>query len=101
MSGNDMQDLDQLIDKLPHLFETLGENIPKLIRGIKSEIFSPEAGKDLGKAVGSFYQELISAGIEPAQALELTREYMKTLDKVSDQMRSEGGHGHSWQWNSK
>jgi len=66
----------------------LTDVIPNLVRGVISGLFSEQAGADIGKAVGGFYKSLIEAGVPQDKALAMTHEYLGTLTKWSDIVKS-------------
>ncbi len=69
---SDAQEVTEILD-------AVSKKIPELINGLKNTLFSAEAGRDLGKAVGSFYKELVENGIDPDTALSMTKDYLGTL----------------------
>lgn len=67
------------VEDISVLLDTVGEKIPSLINNIKNTLFSADAGRDLGRAVGAFYKELLGAGIPSAEALVMAQAYLGTL----------------------
>ncbi|MHC1695142.1 MAG: hypothetical protein AB9835_07700 [Eubacteriales bacterium] len=41
------------------ILETVSTKVPKLIGDIIGTFYSPEAGKNMGKAIGALYKELV------------------------------------------
>jgi len=76
--GNDIptEDIGELLD-------VISQKIPHMLKSIKELIYSPEAGRDMGQAVGNFYKELVASGLDAGLAADLTRDYLKTLHTVS------------------
>lgn len=70
---SDAQEVTEILD-------VVSRKIPELINGLKNTLFSAEAGRDLGKAVGGFYKELVENGIDPDTALVMTKDYLGTLN---------------------
>ena len=64
------------------ILDVVSEKIPGLIKSIKDLIYSPEAGKEMGQAVGNFYKELVTSGLDASLASELTRDYLQALQKI-------------------
>lgn len=64
------------IEQVNELFDILDDRLPSILQTLKEVLYSEEAGRQLGKAVGAFYNELLASGIEQAAALEMTRDYM-------------------------
>lgn len=75
MADKDIQDLGAILD-------TVSEKVPNLLREVLSSLYSPQAGSDMGKAVGAFYKELVAAGIPSEEAIKMARDYMISLRDV-------------------
>lgn len=75
MDGN-VQDFTQLMDNLSNI-------LPKLVKGVMGSVYSMETGKEMGKAVGGFYSEMVQAGIPPKDALAMAKDYMISINKIS------------------
>ena len=73
--SNDAQELREVLD-------AVGDTIPKLIRDIFSSFYSAQSGADMGKAVGSMYRELVDSGIPEADALQMAKDYLNTLQNA-------------------
>ena len=71
-------------EEVAEILTALGETVPKLIRDTIGAIISEEVGRNLGRAVGSFYKELREAGIAPEEALKMAKEYMANLMKLGE-----------------
>ncbi len=74
-------------EEIAELLEMVSEKIPNLIRGIMESFFSPEAASNMGKAVAEFRRTLIDGGIPEDEAMEMTREYLRTLTNWKGMMR--------------
>ncbi|MDI9521371.1 MAG: hypothetical protein QM308_09520 [Bacillota bacterium] len=68
--GNDSSELKEVLD-------VVSEKVPQLIKDVMGSVFSKEAGQGSGAAVGSYYKELMDAGIPQEAALEMAKEYAK------------------------
>ncbi len=75
--------------EVAEILDMVGERLPGLVRTVRDIMFSEEAGRTFGKAVGAFYQELISSGLSSRDALEMSQQYLMTLQTA---MRGVG-HG--------
>ncbi len=75
MADKDIQDLGAILD-------TVSEKVPNLLREVLASLYSPQAGSDMGKAVGAFYKELVAAGIPSEEAIKMARDYMISLRDV-------------------
>jgi hypothetical protein len=71
-----------LKDEISGVFDVMTERLPRLISTLKDTLFSEQAGKEIGKAVGAFYKELLASGMDPDEIAALTRSYMSTLENV-------------------
>ncbi|HHT21321.1 MAG TPA: hypothetical protein GXZ74_07785 [Tissierellia bacterium] len=72
------------IEELGQVLETVSEKIPALIKGVVSSFYTADAGRDMGKAIGEFYQQLIAAGIPERDALDMAKRYMINLKSVAN-----------------
>jgi hypothetical protein len=61
------------------MLDTISKKIPEMIMGIKQVLFSEEAGRELGAAVGAFYKQLVANGIDTDAALTMAKDYMASL----------------------
>jgi hypothetical protein len=66
-------------DEIARLLDMASERVPKLIRAIKSAVYSPEAGEELARSVGAFHKGLVDAGIPGDLAASMTKDYMSGL----------------------
>ena len=72
MADHDIEDLGAILD-------TVSEKVPNLLREVLASLYSPQAGADMGKAVGAFYKEILDAGIPNEEAIKMARDYMISL----------------------
>ncbi|NLN15664.1 MAG: hypothetical protein GX185_08700 [Tissierellia bacterium] len=72
---------------LAEVLDTVSEKVPKLIKEIIGTLYSPEAGKNMGKAVGSLYKELLDSGIPEDVALDMAKSYMISMKDFSNIMK--------------
>ena len=82
------------VEELSELLDVVGQKVPALVSQLKDTLFSAEAGRELGKACGAFYQELVDSGIPAEEALQMTKSYIGSLQGVLDKANLHGGHGH-------
>jgi hypothetical protein len=80
-------------EEIAELLEMVSDKIPNLIRGVMESFFSPEAASNMGKAVAEFRKTLIDGGIPEDEAMEMTREYLRTLTSWKGVVR-EASEGH-------
>ena len=71
-------------EEVAEVMTALAETLPRLVRDTIAALVSEDAGKRLGKAVGSFYKELVESGIDPDEALGMAKEYMRSLTSLSE-----------------
>jgi len=95
---------DKDLEKIPAIMEKVGDMVEDILQPLKellNELYSPERVQAMGRSVAEFYKNLIEAGMDKEAALELTREYMdsinpgKKLMEMLGGMIKGGGHG---QW---
>ena len=64
------------------MLEVVSDKIPSMIKGIMESFFSPQAAANVAKAVTEFRKTLIEGGISEEEAMEMTREYLRTLTNL-------------------
>ncbi len=69
-------------EEIGRLLDMASERIPKLIRAIKTAVYSPEAGEELGRSVGAFYKGLVEAGLPDELVATMTKDYMSGLQSA-------------------
>jgi len=74
------------VKEIGELLDQVSNKVPKLIDSLMGSLFSAEAGKKMGQAVGSLYKELLEAGIPQEEALQMAKDYMLTLKDVTKSM---------------
>jgi len=75
MSGN--------IKELGEMLDALSDKAPKIITKLLETLYSAEAGKRMGQAVGSLYKELLDSGIPQEEALQMAKDYMLSLKDIT------------------
>jgi hypothetical protein len=78
-------------EEIAGVFDVVAERLPKLIASLKDCLFSEEAGREIGRAVGAFYKEILASGIDAEMASDLTKAYMSTLQNAVKPEPSGGG----------
>ena len=66
-------------EDIAYILDTVSDKVPAMIKGIIGAFFNPEAAKDMAKSVAEFRNTLIEGGISETDAMEMTREYMRTV----------------------
>lgn len=84
-----MSDRDIPVKEIGELLDAVSGKLPNLVSGLMSSLYSPEAGKNMGKAVGSFYKELLEAGIPPEEAAKMAKDYMLSIKDVASNIGSD------------
>lgn len=72
------------VKEIGELLDEVSGKVPKLISSVMDTMFSAEAGKKMGQAVGSLYKELVESGIPQEEALKMTKDYMLSLKDVTN-----------------
>lgn len=75
------------VKQIGEILTEVTNKLPKLIQALLSSLYSKEAGKTMGEAVGSFYQQLIESGIDKEEALNMTKDYLKTLKSMTENIK--------------
>ena len=66
-------------EDIAYILDTVSDKVPSMIKGIIGAFFSPEAAKEMAKSVAEFRNTLIEGGISEEDAMDMTREYMRTV----------------------
>jgi hypothetical protein len=69
--------------EIAELLDEVSTKLPKLINGLLGSLYSAEAGKNIGQAVGALYKEMIEQGIPKEDALMMAKDYMLSLKEVT------------------
>lgn len=72
------------VEDIGRLLDEVSTKIPKLIDGLQKSYYNPENGASYGKAIGSFYKELIASGIPQDVAVKLTANYMFSFKDLAN-----------------
>mgnify|MGYP000521583865 FL=1 len=74
--SNDVKEVVEMLD-------AISDRAPKIITRLLETLYSAEAGKKMGQAVGSLYRELVDSGIPQEEALQMARDYMLSLKDIA------------------
>ncbi len=66
-------------EEIGALLEVVSDKVPSMIKGIMESFFSPQAAANVAKSVTEFRKTLIEGGISEEEAMDMTREYLRTL----------------------
>lgn len=67
-------------EEIKKILDVVSEKIPKLIESLTDILYGEKESAKYGKAVATFYKELVDAGLTNEQAYELTQQYMSSLN---------------------
>ena len=70
------------VKEIGELLDEVTNKLPKMINGLMETVYSTEAGKKMGQAVGGFYKELIDSGIPTEEALKMSKDYMLSIKEL-------------------
>jgi hypothetical protein len=74
------------VQEIAELLDAVSDKVPKLLRSIMDLVYTPEAGRQIGQSAGSFYKELVAAGIPADRALQLAEAYLAPLKMLNNLM---------------
>jgi hypothetical protein len=77
------------VKEIGQILDEVSTKIPKLIHSLLSNLYSAEAGTNMGQAVGNLYKELIEAGIPQEDALQMAKDYIQSIKGFTDSLKSE------------
>ena len=69
-------------EEIGALLEVVSDKVPSMIKGIMESFFSPQAAANVAKSVTEFRKTLIEGGISEEEAMEMTREYLRTRAQI-------------------
>ncbi|HHY15904.1 MAG TPA: hypothetical protein GX521_07495 [Firmicutes bacterium] len=75
------------VGELGELMDMMAEKMPGLLKDMFDTIFSEEAAIHMSKAVGTFYRNLVEAGMEEHYAMSLTQEYLNTFKSMTSNLK--------------
>lgn len=78
------------VKEISELLDEVSGKLPKLINGLMDTMFSAEAGKKMGQAVGNLYKELVESGIPQEDALKMAKDYMLSLKDIAGSITKNG-----------
>lgn len=70
------------VEEVNQLLDNISDKVPKMINSLMGTLYSAEAGKNMGQAVGNFYKELIESGIPKEDAMQMAKDYMLNIKEV-------------------
>jgi len=80
-------------EEVKEILGVVSTEIPPLIKGIISSVFSEEAGKSMGRAAAAFYKELKEGGMPEDVAVKMTENYMGVFTSLGDILKHAGKWG--------
>jgi hypothetical protein len=80
--------------EVKEILGVVSSEVPALIKGVLTSVFSEEAGRSMGKAAAAYYKELKNGGLPEQVAVKLTEDYMRTFTSIGDMLRSSGRGRH-------
>lgn len=75
------------VEELREVLSVVSREVPALIKGIISSVFSEEAGREMGRAAASFYKELKEAGIPEDVAVRMTEGYISAFTSLGEVLK--------------
>jgi hypothetical protein len=67
-------------EKIKEILDVVSQKIPGLLKNLSELLYGPTSAKQYAEAAAIFFKELKVAGMTDAQAFELTKQYMSTLN---------------------
>lgn len=80
--------------KVKEILEVVSEKIPALLNALTDVLYGKDSAAKYGQAIAGFYKSLKDSGMTDAQAYELTKTYMSSLNLAGIIGQAVGGrHG--------
>jgi hypothetical protein len=76
-----------------NIVDVISRKAPEMVSKLLNLMYSPEAGENLGKAVGNFYKALLDAGVPQMDALRMSQDYMFSFRDVLRGMKGQARPG--------
>jgi hypothetical protein len=80
-------------EEVKAILGAVSKEVPALIKGIISSVFSENAGRDMGKGAAAFYKELKEGGMPDEVAVKMTENYISVFTNIGDIMKKFGKAG--------
>jgi tetrahydromethanopterin S-methyltransferase subunit G len=68
--------------EVSEMLDAVSTRLPEMITNLLKTVYSEEAGRNVGRAVGTLYQELVEAGIPKDLAVKMASDYMISFKDV-------------------
>jgi hypothetical protein len=81
------------VEEVRQILGVVSAQVPALIKGLISAVFSEEAGKNMGKAAAAFYKELKDSGMPDDVAVKMTEDYIGVFRSLGDILKRVGKKG--------
>lgn len=75
--GNEMG-----VEKMKEMLDMVSEKIPRMMQGLLDTVYSKETAVSMGQAVGTYYRELVAAGMPPEVAADMARAYTISVKDI-------------------
>lgn len=62
--------------QVSEILDVVSTRVPEMITNLLRTVYSEEAGRSVGQAVGALYRELVSAGLPREVAVKMASDYM-------------------------
>ena len=72
-------DDDMDAEKLKEILGVVSTEIPKLVEAITKTLYDHENAENMAKSVAQFYKSMRDAGMDDAQAYDLTKQFMSNV----------------------
>lgn len=80
-------------EEVKAILGVVSKEVPALIKGIISAVFSENVGRDMGKGAAAFYKELKEGGMPDEVAVKMTENYISVFTSIGDIMKKFGKAG--------
>lgn len=75
-------------EEIKEILGVVSKEIPDMIKNVMASVFSEEAGRNMGKAAGAYYNELKKSGLPDDVTIKMTQEYMRTFTNIGELFRN-------------
>jgi len=91
MSGDDEGKHEHDAENIKEILQVVSEKIPALLNALTDVLYGKDSAAKYGQAIAGFYKSLKDSGMTDAQAYELTKTYMSSLNLAGIIGKAMGG----------
>lgn len=76
------------VEDIKELFEVINKEIPGLIKGLLSSLYSAETAEQYAKGISTIYKTLTEQGLPPAMVDDLVKRYADSINIIGNAVQN-------------